>query len=293
MAFDGATPGDEIHKSNRHGTHRSVAPTETLARVGPLMAEMGITRIANITGLDCIGVPVVMVCRPNSRSIAVSQGKGLDLGGGQGLRLMEAVETYHAETIDLPLKLGSYRRARPHSPAGGRGRAPARQGRAAITHDQPAAVDRGPGPASATVAALGAVRARSHRLHVAQWPRHGCFRRQHQRARVGEPHPRSGEPRDLRGGRAGRHQRCGSYAPAETVATARSISSTVDDDACRWVLDRFERADIAVQVWDTTSDVGIAVVQLPGASGATTTAAAPGVSVRGAIPCEASLCFAR
>ena len=33
---------------------------------------------------------------------------------------------------------------------------------------------------------------------------------------------------------------------------------TVDDDACRWVLDRFTRANIAVKVWDTTSDVGIA-----------------------------------
>jgi ribosomal protein S12 methylthiotransferase accessory factor len=33
---------------------------------------------------------------------------------------------------------------------------------------------------------------------------------------------------------------------------------SVDDDACRWVLDRFARAKIAVKVWDTTSDVGIA-----------------------------------
>lgn len=29
-----------------------------------------------MTGLDCIGIPVVQVCRPNSRSLAVSQGKG-------------------------------------------------------------------------------------------------------------------------------------------------------------------------------------------------------------------------
>ena len=34
--------------------------------------------------------------------------------------------------------------------------------------------------------------------------------------------------------------------------------ATVDDEACRWVLDRFAQADIAVKVWDTTSDVGIA-----------------------------------
>jgi ribosomal protein S12 methylthiotransferase accessory factor len=67
---------------------------------------MGITRIANVTGLDHIGLPVVMVIRPNSRSIAVSQGKGLDLDSAEASGVMEAVETYHAERIALPLKLG-------------------------------------------------------------------------------------------------------------------------------------------------------------------------------------------
>jgi len=76
------------------------------------MAAMGITRIANITGLDRIGVPVVMVCRPNSRSLAVSQGKGLDLAAAKASGLMESVEDYHAERIALPLKLGSYEELR-------------------------------------------------------------------------------------------------------------------------------------------------------------------------------------
>jgi ribosomal protein S12 methylthiotransferase accessory factor len=34
--------------------------------------------------------------------------------------------------------------------------------------------------------------------------------------------------------------------------------ASVDDPACRWVLERFENAGIAVAVWDVTSDVGIA-----------------------------------
>lgn len=72
------------------------------------MSEMGITRIANVTGLDRIGIPVVMVCRPNSRSIAVSQGKGITLAGAKASGLMEAVESWHAERIEQPLKLGSY-----------------------------------------------------------------------------------------------------------------------------------------------------------------------------------------
>ena len=68
------------------GTHRLVAPNATLERVRPFMAVMGITRVANVTGLDTIGIPVVMVVRPNSRSLAVSQGKGLNLGRGESLR---------------------------------------------------------------------------------------------------------------------------------------------------------------------------------------------------------------
>ncbi|MFC6486447.1 YcaO-like family protein [Nitratireductor sp. GCM10026969] len=90
------------------GSHRTVAPSETVARVNKLMSRMGITRVANVTGLDRIGVPVVMVCRPNARSLAVSQGKGIDLAAAAASGLMEAAELYHAEHIDLPLKLGSY-----------------------------------------------------------------------------------------------------------------------------------------------------------------------------------------
>ena len=62
---------------------------------------MGITRIANVTGLDRIGIPVVMVCRPNARSIAVSQGKGLDMDAAIVSGLMESAELYHAEQIEL------------------------------------------------------------------------------------------------------------------------------------------------------------------------------------------------
>jgi ribosomal protein S12 methylthiotransferase accessory factor len=73
---------------------------------------MGITRIANVTGLDSVGIPVVMVCRPNSRSVAVSQGKGIDLASARASGLMEATELYHAETITLPLRLATYEELR-------------------------------------------------------------------------------------------------------------------------------------------------------------------------------------
>lgn len=78
-----------------------------MERLRPLLPALGITRVANVTGLDRLGVPVVMVCRPNSRSLAVSQGKGLTLAAARASGLMEAAEAFHAERITLPLKLGS------------------------------------------------------------------------------------------------------------------------------------------------------------------------------------------
>src|SRR5215213_7437677 len=104
--------GDVGPKTYHDGTHRTVSPTATLERLGPLLAPMGITRVANITGLDHVGVPVVITCRPNSRSLSVSQGKGIDLAAAKASGLMESVENYHAERIVLPLRLGSFNELR-------------------------------------------------------------------------------------------------------------------------------------------------------------------------------------
>jgi YcaO-like protein with predicted kinase domain len=92
----------------RDGTHRSVPPRETLARIRPRLGDFGITRVANVTGLDRIGLPVVMVCRPNARSVAVSQGKGLTLDAAKASGVMESIELWHAERVLLPLKLAAY-----------------------------------------------------------------------------------------------------------------------------------------------------------------------------------------
>jgi YcaO-like protein with predicted kinase domain len=60
---------------------------------------MGITRLGNVTGLDRIGIPVAVAVRPNSRSVSVSQGKGLDLTQAMTSALMEAIEGFHAEEV--------------------------------------------------------------------------------------------------------------------------------------------------------------------------------------------------
>lgn len=90
------------------GTHRVFAPEETLERMRPHWRKLGVTRLADVTGLDRIGIPVIMAIRPNSRSVAVSQGKGVHLAAAKASALMETVETWHAERISAPTLYGSY-----------------------------------------------------------------------------------------------------------------------------------------------------------------------------------------
>ena len=99
-------------KGHVDGTHRVVEPWQTLERLRPCLAQIGVTRVAVITGLDAIGIPVVMVCRPNGRSLSVSQGKGIDLVSAKVSGIMEALEAWHAEQILTPLRLATYRELR-------------------------------------------------------------------------------------------------------------------------------------------------------------------------------------
>jgi ribosomal protein S12 methylthiotransferase accessory factor len=99
-------------KAVRTGTHRAESLEQTFDTVSRLAPVMGISRVANVTGLDSLGIPVVMVCRPNSRSLAVSQGKGVDLLSARVSGLMESAELYHAETAVIPLRLATYEELR-------------------------------------------------------------------------------------------------------------------------------------------------------------------------------------
>jgi YcaO-like protein with predicted kinase domain len=88
------------------GPHRSVPPETTLLQLLALFPRVGITRIAVLTGLDVVGIPVAAAYRPNSRSIAVHQGKGRTVAAAKVSALMEAMECFHAEVFDGPLRLG-------------------------------------------------------------------------------------------------------------------------------------------------------------------------------------------
>jgi YcaO-like protein with predicted kinase domain len=105
----GQTPNGQVPQTYVSGVHRTVDPATTLAWVKPLFREIGLTRIANVTGLDIVGIPVVSVCRPNARSNAVYQGKGLTLDAAKASGVMESIETYCAENIVRPVLFASAR----------------------------------------------------------------------------------------------------------------------------------------------------------------------------------------
>ena len=53
-------------KAYRLGTHRNREPSETWDRVQAVFGEVGITRLADVTGLDRLGIPVFQAVRPAS-----------------------------------------------------------------------------------------------------------------------------------------------------------------------------------------------------------------------------------
>jgi ribosomal protein S12 methylthiotransferase accessory factor len=92
------------------GTHRVRQPEETWEAVAPLLARAGVTRVAEVTALDRIGVPVYQAIRPASRNLSVSQGKGLTAAAARVSAVMEALELWHAERLDgLPQVTASLR----------------------------------------------------------------------------------------------------------------------------------------------------------------------------------------
>lgn len=82
-------------------------------RIAQLAKSIGITRLANVTGLDRVGLPVVAAVRPLSRNITVSFGKGNSYENAYLSAVMEAAELHFSESYKFPtvhapyLELGS------------------------------------------------------------------------------------------------------------------------------------------------------------------------------------------
>jgi YcaO-like protein with predicted kinase domain len=247
---------ETVVKQYRDGTHRVVAPRETLARVRPFLPAMGITRIAVVTGLDTIGIPVVMAVRPNSRSLAVAQGKGWDLDAAKASAVMESVESFHAEHIRLPLKLasGGEMQASGHHLA------------------DPFLLPRAAGSRYHPGVPLLWVEGRDWLQNVSTWV---PFQLVHTAYTTGMRFDLKTFAASSNGLASGNHVlEAVSHAICEVVERdayfkfsllsegeqeARRIDlATVDHPQCRELIERCERAGVAVAAWDITSDVGLA-----------------------------------
>ena len=92
------------------GTLRAASLAATWRRFAPVARRAGITRIAELTGLDTIGIPVFAAIRPMGRSLSTQQGKGATELAARVSALMESLETWSAEHMALPAIRASWRR---------------------------------------------------------------------------------------------------------------------------------------------------------------------------------------
>ena len=241
-------------KHFRDGTDRTEALSETLARAQSIAPVVGVTRIADITGLDHVGIPVAAAYRPNARSVSVSQGKGPPLLAAKVSAVMEAIEGYHAERVACPLRLATVREMASRPDTVDLQRLPRTTAPLSasdkllwlqatdLTRQEPVWIPLEVVHTDFTLPVVGCTGAflmSSNGLasgnHVLEAVSHGICEVVERDANSLWHHSRR-EARDAR----------------------RVRLTTCADSTARELLAKFAAADVAVAVWETTSDVGIA-----------------------------------
>lgn len=210
---------------------------------------MGITRVADVTGLDCLGIPVVMSIRPASRGLSVQQGKGLSVAAATISGMMESVESFAGEQI-LPDLVWSTVKARSDTMT-------------PLPH-----LLRRPLPEDAVIAWVTGtdVITRSDVLAPEDMVRFDASLPRPDSARwfwTSTNGIAAGNTRE----EALLHAICELVerdahalwrrASTRHRAATRCDPRMVDDPSVGWLLDRYQEAGIAVRVWDITSDFGI------------------------------------
>lgn len=89
------------------GTQRVLDPETTLANTTKLLPQIGVTRIANITDLDRVGIPVFSAIRPSAAAGAISiySGKGATETNARISAIMESFERCLAEQPEVSINL--------------------------------------------------------------------------------------------------------------------------------------------------------------------------------------------
>lgn len=82
-------------------TPRIRTPEETLEVIKPWLTKAGVSRLADLSGMDCIGIPVYASIRPDSKSLAVDSGKGITKAHAKASAAMESLERWALDEVEV------------------------------------------------------------------------------------------------------------------------------------------------------------------------------------------------
>ena len=89
-------------KYSSSGVERSVRPGATIRRASAVLDIIGVTKVADVTDLDRVGIPNFMTVRPHDLGPGISyyNGKGTTRAAAHAGALMEAIERHAGERYD-------------------------------------------------------------------------------------------------------------------------------------------------------------------------------------------------
>ena len=87
---------------------RSVLLADTYARVREVARRIPISRVADLTPLDDLGLPAYSAVTPLARDLKIHNGKGATREAARVSAMMEAVERVSAERTTAPTVVASY-----------------------------------------------------------------------------------------------------------------------------------------------------------------------------------------
>jgi ribosomal protein S12 methylthiotransferase accessory factor len=97
-------------KYSSSGVERSVRPSATIRRARAVLDTIGVTKVADVTDLDRVGIPNFMTVRPHDLGPGISyyNGKGTTRADAYAGAMMEAVERHAGERYDGPIIASSH-----------------------------------------------------------------------------------------------------------------------------------------------------------------------------------------
>jgi ribosomal protein S12 methylthiotransferase accessory factor len=108
--------GAEEVKYSGSGVERSVRPSTTIRRARAVLDIIGVTKVADVTDLDRVGIANFMTVRPHDLGPGISyyNGKGTTRADAYAGAMMEAVERHAGERYDGPVIASSHHNLRRH-----------------------------------------------------------------------------------------------------------------------------------------------------------------------------------